>query len=85
MAFKNLYPDTFERGGDNCLNRIAEIKPGRELYLLRRRLIISHTFVMGLGPPFKGPHKFIHGRLAAAVRAADALFMGNGLPLSDVE
>jgi len=35
---------------------------------------------MGLGSPFKGPHKPIHGRLAAAVRAADALFMGNPIP-----
>jgi len=35
---------------------------------------------MGLGSPFKGPHKPIHGRLAAAVRAADALFMGSPTP-----
>jgi len=48
--------------------------------LLRRTLIISYTFVMGLDSPFKGPHKPIHGRLAAAVRAADALFMGSPAP-----
>jgi len=35
---------------------------------------------MGLDSPFKGPHKPIHGRLAAAVRAADALFMGSPAP-----
>jgi len=57
----------------------ASINPGI-MKILRRTLIISHTFVMGLGSPFKGPHKPIHGRLAAAVRAADALFMGSPTP-----
>jgi len=73
-------PSLLPRPNQSNPDSIAVLKAGVLTILLKRTLIISHTFVMGLGSPFKGPHKPIHGRLAAAFRAADALFMGSPTP-----